>query len=365
VRNVLISLILLPVLLFSASGLAVTVANLNSVNVSVDSRSAKVMQQALPDALGKVLVRMSGNAAITTLPDIQNDLPNASRWLQSYSYQTVQNEDGQTQLQLHLVFDQKGLFTLLRDNNQPVWSAKRPLSLVWLQVADSNATDDTVVSSNDTTEYVADVMRAAKLRGVPVLLPVMDLQDQGFLNSDQDKDFDLSKLQQAAKRYAANDILAGNVLLGIDNQWSGEWLFYFNEQRYHWNNSGPSAQDVINAAVNKMADIMANQLAVMDNASLQSTYKVQIMGINNLSDFAKVIADLNQLPVVSKVVVDNMGKNVLVVDVTASGDEQGLVSAMAAQTHFAAIPNELSADGAADLYYRWVVDASTSAQQAS
>ena len=352
-RRIFFQLNLFLLLLFFAPLYAAMVTDLNSINIPVTNRDSNTLQQALPDALGKVLVRLSGNTSISTLPDIQNDLPNATRWLQSYRYETVQQSDGQTQLQLHLVFDQKGLYELLHQSNQPLWSEKRPLSLVWLQIASNNPENNIIVAGNDGSEFVSDILQVAQFRGIPVLLPIMDLKDQGYVNTNANQDFNLDNLKQVAKRYAADEILAGNVMAGVDNNWSGEWLFWFNDQAYHWNNSGPSVRDVINLAVNKMADIMANTLAVMDNQSLQSIYKVQVMGIQNLNDFAKVIQDLKKLSMVSSVVVDNMGEDVLVVSITSSGDEQSLVNALSAQHHFAAIPNELSTGGNADLYYRW------------
>jgi len=141
-------------MLFLGLAVAQMPAGLNTVSIPVPNRSNKVLKQTLPQALAEELAKVSGNAGVATLPQIQNALANANELVQSYGYHWQKNND-KKQLYLKIIFDLKGVERLLKNANQAIWK-NRPLVLVWLKVNDVD--NNYVLSSsmqNDLKNRVA------------------------------------------------------------------------------------------------------------------------------------------------------------------------------------------------------------------
>lgn len=107
---------------YSALSLAdsVSMANPASATVAVTDRSAPALQLALQSAFSEVMVKMSGNPNVMTLPAVQKASNNLTQWLQSYAYveQPNANPQASSTLFLQVVFDDVGLQQLLDASTQ-------------------------------------------------------------------------------------------------------------------------------------------------------------------------------------------------------------------------------------------------------
>lgn len=328
---------------------AMEVSGLNVATVLVENASTAARQAALPNALGQALIKMSGNPAVMTLPTVQNALDDTNALIQSYGYSNQNQPDGQMQLLLQITFDSKALKQLLRKAGQADWSSDRPLTLLWVQT--QNGGQPQILSNTNDTQLSQDILKVAKTRGVPVLLPAMDLDDQAFMNTGTDA-FDPSLLKQAMKRYAAAAVLAGNIQQN-ENQWQGQWILLMDNTPYRWRNTEKSMDDLLTRAMNDVANLMANQLAVVDKKGLQTGVTLDITNVTGLADYAKVLSTLRHLSPVANVSIKDMSGSDLLLQIKTIGGEQALSDALSLEQNFSAIESPDNSDGKADLYYRW------------
>ena len=225
-----------PLLFIASLANATNVSGLNVAIVPVANTSASARQAVLSKALGQVLVKLSGNPTVMTVPAIQNALDNMDVLIQSYSYLDQKQSDGQGPLRLQVTFDQSALKQLLQRAGQAEWPSNRPLTLLWIQILNGN--DTSVLSNTNDVALSQEVQQAAKLRGIPILLPAMDLQDQSLVN-EKTETFNQTLLKQVSDRYGTAAILAGNIQQN-DGQWEGSWLLLMNDTPYQWRNKAGS-----------------------------------------------------------------------------------------------------------------------------
>jgi len=314
---------------------AVEVSGINVANIPVQSASKKARKAGLQKALGQVLVKMSGNPEVMTLPMIQNVVSHPTELIQSYGYsnKNPQNQpNAQAQLMLQVTFDRDALKQLLESAGQAVWSRDRPLTLFWIKVEGEGKSQ--VLSNTKDDQLSQDVLIAAKMRGIPMVLPTS------------------SSIQQAEKRYGAKAMLSGEVQQN-GNQWRGQWTLSMNNTPYRWNNTAKSVGDLLTHAVNDMANLMANQLAVVDKKALQADVVLEITSVNGLSEYAKIMSRLRQLPLVADVSVQVMGASDLLLHIKAIGGTQALSNVLSSGHCFSALDPSDYSNRQADLYYKY------------
>ena len=328
---------------------ATVVLDLNVVTVAVANASSSARQAVLPKALGQVLVKLSGNPAVMTVPAIQNALDDMDSLIQSYAYLNQEQADGKSQLQLQIRFDLKALKQLLQRSGQADWPDNRPLALLWIQVPDQYGS--TILSNTNDTPVSQVVKQTAKLRGVPILLPTMDLQDQSLLNKETST-FDQALLTQVSHRYGAAAVLAGRIQQN-GTQWQGSWLLLMNDTPYQWRNSADSMNTLLQRSINDMVNLMANQLSVTDNKDLQADVTLDISNVQNLDDYAKALQAIRHLTPVTGASIKDMNGSDLLLLVKTIGGEQALITALSLQSRFIALDAADDSSGNADLFYRW------------
>jgi len=327
---------------------ATIVSRLNIAMVPVNDTSLAARQIALPKALSQVLVKLSGNPKIMTVPMIQEALGQVNQLIQSYDYLNQTLADHSSQLILRVTFNETALKQLLRNLGQANWSDQRLLTLMWIQmVSHGNAM---VLSSTNDMHLSQEVQKTAQLRGVPILFPTMDLQDQSFISSKDP--FNRSLLQQAVMRYGADAILGGYVREN-NHQWQGRWFLLAKGVPYQWGSKADSIEILLQDAVNDMANLMANQLAMVDDQALQSDVILQVNQVENLEDYVTVLSKLRRLTSVAKVTTQKINDSSLLLCVRVAGGEQALSNALASESHFVALNRPDTLEHQADLWYRW------------
>ncbi len=328
---------------------AMQVPALNAADVVVANNSSAVLQQALPKAFGQVLVKLSGNAAVMTLPTIQNALPQVNRYIESYSY----SDSASNPLTLHVIFDLKAVKQLLENAGQAIWSSDRPLVLVWISVPVQSQSE--VLSSDQLSNPVTQVIQQeAHSRGVPVLFPVMDLEDQSNVAQTTSAVPNAEQMQRIGQRYGTHAVLAAAVVPDSANGMQGEWQLFLNGLSYEWQSSGADVMQVVTNGINRVSDLMANQLGTLDTKGMQRVVTMRVSGVQNLNDYVHMIAELKKLTPVVDVAVSDMGSNAVLLKVKTIGDRDNLASALNSASGFVAESSPTSlGENAPDLFYHW------------
>ncbi|MBY5990933.1 DUF2066 domain-containing protein [Ferrimonas balearica] len=213
VRTILMLALWLPL-----TAMAAQVDNLYRGEVEVASRSNGDRQSATRDALAQVLVRVTGDAAILERPEAQSLTRQANNLLLSYGYQSG------PPLKLEVLFDQNRIDAQLQQARLPIWGAQRPQTLIWLATEQEGER----LMLSDGTEAVEPLTADAQRRGLPLMLPLMDLEDTMVVSLNDVWGNFVGPIAQASERYSPDFFLSGRVSPD-GNQWRYQ-MSLFNPQ---------------------------------------------------------------------------------------------------------------------------------------
>ena len=353
IRKLEILFVMVTALLFTNMGVAVEVLDINTAMVAVSDQSPQTLQRSLPQALEQVLVRMSGNSGIMTLPTIRDTLPKINNYVEKYSYIVKADEkDKQQLLLLQVAFDKRAMRHLLQNANQAIWSANRPLTMVWISVP--NGSQSEMLASESQNPTVRRIKQAAFLRGIPIIFPVMDLEDQTNVAQSASTLLSIPQLQEIARRYGVDSILFGTVVVDANEQLQGEWQLFLNGTLYEWQTTGIDVTQVVINSIDRAADMMANQFATFDSKGMENLITMEVTGVQTLDDYVRVVSLLKHLSPVIKVSVSDMNTNMLLFKIKMAGNLEDLVTALKSVSHLVteSTPSQKSLEGA-NLFYRW------------
>ena len=174
-----------------------------------------------------------------------------------------QDIDGKKQQVLWMRFDEGAISKLLHDNQMPVWGRTRPATLLWLVVDDRRKR--TLISNDKQAKARLIIEQQAKLRGLPLRLPLYDLTDRANLSvSDIWGNFEEAILR-ASSRYQTEAVLVGRVYRTSSNNWDGRWTLYTEGRQQSWQTSGESLEVALLPGVSQTTGILAQHYAQVDS----------------------------------------------------------------------------------------------------
>ncbi|WP_102156656.1 DUF2066 domain-containing protein, partial [Coxiella-like endosymbiont] len=283
----------LIVLLFTDRGIAIEVRDISIAMIPVSDQSPKTFQNSLPQALEQVLIRMSGNTGIMTLPLIQDALPQINNYVEKYSYLAkADKKDGQ-QLLLRIVFNKRAMRDLLENAHQEIWSVQRPLTMVWVSVP--NAFQSEILASESQNPIIHTIKQVAFLRGLPIIFPIMDLEDQTNVALSTSTLLSNRQLQIISQRYGIDSILAGVMVVDANGRFQGEWRLFLNGTHYEWQTTGIDLTQVVMHGINRAADMILNQFAIFDKKGIENLITMEVNGVQTLDDYVHMVSLLKHL----------------------------------------------------------------------
>lgn len=294
--------------------------NFMTTDVPVADYSKQALQTSLQEALSQVLVKVSGNPSVMTLPQVQNELQHINSMVSAYSYDNNLATDGKPGLSLKVAFNDHSIKRLLRSAGQPVWSADRPTTLVWLQVQHQNGDVDMIAPSGVADSPLASALNQdAQARGLTLMFPMFDLEDQSNMGSERrGQGLNVSQIQQASSRYHVMSMLAG-VVHEVGGHWQADWLYILDGAPIRWQDEADSPQALAAQAVNELAGSMISQLAMASPEQSEATVILHVRGIDDLSQYAMVQDYLQGLNPVTKVSLETVDPDELVLRVRFQG----------------------------------------------
>ncbi|WP_169307074.1 DUF2066 domain-containing protein [Ferrimonas sediminicola] len=182
--------------------------NLYQAQVQVEGRERAERQSKIPDALMQTLVRLSGEADIGQDPRMEGMLSNPTRFVSSFGY-------GGDPLTLTIQFDGALLVRAMQQRQLPVWGKQRPLTLGWIALEDEQGKRQ-LMSEQLDAEHMGTWRRQAALRGLPLSLPLMDLEDAMRVGLNDVWGFFVEPVAEASERYQADFFMLARVWPGAD-----------------------------------------------------------------------------------------------------------------------------------------------------
>ena len=340
------SLGIVSVLLFAAvTARAEIVKDLYSAEVPVADQSPAQLAIASRDALAQVLVKVSGSANVLRNPVIAAALPDARKHVQQYSY--GKDPDVPGALLVRVLFDRGYITDLVIEAGAPVWTANRPMVLLWLVEEEAGAQQ--FVNAETDPALVAQLRREFSRRGVPLQLPLYDLVDTAALTVEQTRALDSVALEQASSRYQLQDVLVGVFALQSDGRVAGKWNYFSGSDRSQRSAAAESEALFVREGVGLVAEAMAARYAVA--ASAQGTGLVMsVTGVTSYADYAAVVSWLEGLELVQRADVESVQGDTILVRLQAQAAPEQLATVIELNRQLVSIP--VTGPGA-DLNYLW------------
>ncbi|MFT7224216.1 MAG: hypothetical protein ACI82Z_001769 [Cellvibrionaceae bacterium] len=298
-HSFILVLSLLGALIAPASALAERTVDLFTVEALVVNQSEEARRKVASSALETIFVRLSGTKTVLEHPLVRRAVNNTSRYLYEFRYQSTEETitilgEEQPANSLLMRFSQTPLENILKQAQLPLWSENRPEVLLW------TAVQSDFEKAYDTEQGLVEksLRAAAEDRGLPILRPILDLQDRSALPAPLLWALDDSSILAAASRYPFDGVLAGRFRRDSSG-WVLNALLLHNERTFYFNSRGERLDEVSRDVVNKVTDYFANIYAVVPGTNTSDNQMViQVNNVTNFSDYRQLLDYLDSLSLV-------------------------------------------------------------------
>jgi hypothetical protein len=287
-----------------------------------------VLRQAFQD----VLTRVSGRSDVALLPGMDTHLKQASRYVQQYRYRgseepVIEPVSGEPTRQiLWIRFNEKAVNQLLYSQHLPVWGRNRPAVLLWLVVDDGKQRQ--LISNDSSHEALALINQQARLRGLPVRFPLLDLTDRANLRiSDVWANFE-DTILAASRRYQAEAILVGRVYQGFSGGWNARWSLYNQGRQQDWEFAHEQLQGIAVSGINQSSDFLALRFARVQQEGSEGRVLLQVNEVQGLAAYNKVRDYLLSLTSVTQAQPYQVAGSEVIFEVTTRSGRIGLEQAI-------------------------------------
>ncbi len=295
-------LLALALLLSAGLARAAEVQGLYQAEVPVSGQQPAERKRALRTALSQVLVKVSGGRAVTQDPGIARALQTPSQYVQQYRYRTVYPDSGDGARPTKLLwaqFDRDAVNRLLREQNRPIWGKARPAMLVWLAVERDGRR--VLVGSDDPSSVPTVLESRAAARGLPLVIPLLDLEDQSRLRvSDVWGEF-TDSIVSTSKRYQSDVILIARAYELLPGLWEARWRLQMGQRALRWSTQSDVLDIALDEGIDRAADVLAEEFARIAEGGDSGALDILVTEINSLGDYARALRYLGALDMVEAV----------------------------------------------------------------
>lgn len=296
---------------------AVIVENLYQSKVEVSKQSSKLPWKTVLAGFKEVLVRKSGSSQLLRSHDVQQAYAKVTTYLQRYEYVKEMDEENNERLFLLLNFSPKLVDDLIRVADMPIWSNNRPVTLMWLALEESSQRE--VIKEEEGLDTWSNKLnQAAQRRGVPMILPLMDLDDRQSLNINDLWGRFPQPILSASSRYSADAVVGGSI-----RRYSGFWqgrLVYLNqgiEQNFELKEN--SLELLFNAIVDQVAELLCQKYCVVE-AYQSNQVTIQVSDIKDYKAFYSLKKILSDLPSIRSLDVGRVAQDHVRFSINLLGD---------------------------------------------
>lgn len=258
--------ILVFALLFSVQLPAVEVKGLYEIELVANSQSPQDRVQAIKQALYAVLSRVLVSEDISKIPAVQEMLAGAQNYVKQFQFSLIAaNEYSDSDARLIRVqFDEDQILEVLRKSQVGIWSEIRPETLVWLVVEQDG--NRQFYNADAMPEIESALTFSSKVKGVPMIYPMLDLEEQQRISVSEVLGADSRNLLAASARYEVTSVMAGRVVKKGDC-WQNEWAFYFDGKIKQWNGVCQPLKAAILVGVQGAYDVLSNYYGIKPETS--------------------------------------------------------------------------------------------------
>ncbi|MGL5334981.1 MAG: DUF2066 domain-containing protein [Enterovibrio sp.] len=306
--------------------------DLYQVSVNLADTKGALEQQAKPQAFQEVLVRVSGNKKIVDDPQVAKILANPAAYINDLS--VAQELGGRVAI---FNFDEKKIQTLLSQLKAHYWPLPRQEVLFWL----INAQDKSMLWEESAADAVKLLKKAGVKRGLPVVLPLGDIDDLTAISERDVWDNFNPIIGKASARYVISSWAVVKIFAD-----KIEWSFYPDglDQDAPVQNS---AQGVDFSSFEKLIDEIADHYVASSAILLSDTaheheYMLQVSGITAASEIFKLESSLKQMGSVASAQLRSIQKDEVAFVVKLVASQAQFTAELALNAHLQAASSQQS-----------------------
>lgn len=275
----LVSRFLVVCLALAASPLfAEPLRTLYQVREPVPSQQADARGEALQRAFDTLLLRLTGDAASAGKPALAELRKDPQKLISRYGY------EGDS---LVVDFDPATTERTLRQAGLALWGANRPVVLAWWLSETANGTQ----LLGDAQDGATTLQAAARHRGLPLRLPLADLQEQLAATPETLGAAGAQALREPSERYAADALLTVHAREGEEG-WQARWNLWLNDAHGSGQAKGDSQAAVADAVMLAVSQYLAPRYVVAPGAAKELTLEVLGADITRFAELDKLLQPL-------------------------------------------------------------------------
>ncbi len=284
---------------------------LYDVDVAIVDRSSEARAGAATQALRTVLERLTGLAELPDNDVINAALRNPDRYYVRYGFTEALVDEARI-TKLRVRFAEGAVLRLVSEAGLPLWSSNRPVFMVWAAVDGVDAPFE-ILGADSTHPLATALLEHGRARGLPLVLPSMDLDDQLAAPIDAVLGGVTLVLREAANRYRADGLLIVRARGGVDGPWdvSGRMVLLDADSEFAF--AAPSPDVFAAAMVDPAVDLLVARYAVQAGEEGRLDFRVE--GISDIGAYAAVLRYLDGLEFIDAVSVDRVERHALYVSV--------------------------------------------------
>ena len=356
------------------------VEQLNEITTLVEDQTRSTRTKAIDMAFEQVLVRYTGLTPENISSTVKSNRINATNYLQRFQYQEATltqqpAELSETLFDLVLVFDPVAITNLLTQLNLPQWSNNRPDMLMWIAIGDktfrlllgtdhqlrlkelltrfannpftsiqgesrppaSSDVDDTEMMDpidqlylekiGTDEDLLLQIKDLASLRGMPVILPLLDLQDNVSLDSADVWGQFVTQIRSASERYQPDLILVGKIEL-VQEGWLTDWLIIGDTASDIWQGSAQTLSSALDQGIEQAIVRTAERFAVVQDTSSSQFVEISVSGIGSTTAMAELEAYLQSQTAIADIYVSRLMGNEIRYRISLITDIPGLLQSI-------------------------------------
>lgn len=338
-----------------AQALASEPLALHKVVLEVPSEARADRQRALRRGLKMVFVRVSGDSDVVRhYPSLSTHLTNASRYLSSYEYQRqslpvsqAAGERGPQRLLIELVFQRDSVQKMLERAGAPSWQARRPDVLLWLAAERGGA--KFLVNADVDAEMASGMGRAAQGRGLALIEPLLDLEEQQRLTVRDVWGFDQQAIGTASAHYGAKAVLVGRLSETSRHRWLGRWQFIYRGEVRDVPVDVGSLDTFLAAGIDLAADTLAQRYAVASVAGgAAEQWLLRVEGVDSPQAYARLAAHLGEQGALADLVLQQVERDTVLYRFAATAPAKQLRAVLEFDKRMV-----FTEEYGGQLHYRW------------
>ena len=264
--------------IFSLASHAETLTGLYQVQEPVSSQSPEERTQATQKALETLVLRLTGDARALQGPGLEAIRKDPQQIISQYGYDAGPPET------LQVEFDPVSTDRALRQAGLSVWGSNRPVLLGWW-LSDSLEGSSLVGDGQSTADALR---RAARHRGLPLRLPLADLNEQIVATAQNLEGTDPAPLHDASERYGADALLAVHAREDA-GQWQATWRLWLGQQHDQGTVQASDQAGLADAVMLAVSQKLAPRFAVKPGVSSEQLLEVQGMTLERYASLGRLL----------------------------------------------------------------------------